>query len=47
MDLYFASVLDHETVGRFLAPHKIRHGPRNTAYPLVEQRLFGLVAQSH
>jgi hypothetical protein len=36
IDLYSALVLDLETVGCFLALHKIKFDPRNTAKPQVD-----------
>jgi hypothetical protein len=35
--LYFAPVLDLETVGYFLEHHEIRLGPTKTTKPLLER----------
>lgn len=40
------SCLGWKTAGCFQAPHKMRHGSRNTAYPQVEWQSYGPTAQS-
>ena len=44
--LYYASVLEHETVAYFLALQETKFGPMKIANPLVERLSSGQPAQS-
>jgi hypothetical protein len=46
MALYLASVLDHDTVGCFLALQETKFEPRNTANPPVDRQSSIFPAQS-